>query len=154
MAFGKEILRLRKAVNISAEKLAKMIGIRADRLRKWEEKDNDPREEDTRRIEEFFGMEIQKVMELDSIRKFLKVQKSNEEVVNEDGLGKKAKTEVNSGKSADNTLDEEKIDVVLEALRSEIRLKYNRFAEEIIESADKILRSHTDKPAVVGRKHK
>lgn len=71
MAFGKEIKRLREDVPISAQKLADRIGIDADRLRKWEQKDLDPRHDDVILIEAFFGMEIKEVMSLTSIKKFL-----------------------------------------------------------------------------------
>lgn len=78
MAFGKEIKRLREQENISVSKLASIIGVSADRLRKWEEKDFDPREEDTLVIEHFFRMPISYVMKLDSIKSFLIVQKDGE----------------------------------------------------------------------------
>lgn len=74
MAFGKEIKRLREDVPISAQKLADIIGIDADRLRKWEQKDLDPRHEDAMLIERFFGIDLKSVMALKSIKKFLNTQ--------------------------------------------------------------------------------
>jgi len=71
MSFGKEIKRLREDVPISAQKLADYIGIDADRLRKWEQKDMDPRHEDVVKIEAFFGMDLKAIMGLKSIKKFL-----------------------------------------------------------------------------------
>lgn len=68
MAFGKEIKRLREKANLSAQKLADAIGIDADRLRKWEQKDMDPRDEDTKKIEAYFGMGITEVMLLDALK--------------------------------------------------------------------------------------
>lgn len=73
MAFGKEIKRLRKAAGISVEKLAGKIGVNADRWRKWEAKDFDPRDEDQRKIESFLKIPISEISKLDSIGKFLKV---------------------------------------------------------------------------------
>jgi transcriptional regulator with XRE-family HTH domain len=77
MAFGKEIKRLRRESKISAQKLADMIGISADRLRKWEENDHDPRIEDVQLIEAFFGMSIEEIMKLKSIKKFVIVPNTN-----------------------------------------------------------------------------
>lgn len=73
MAFGKEIKRLREEVPISAQKLADLIGIDVERMRKWEQKDMDPRHEDAMKIEGFFGMDLKAVMALKSIKKFLSV---------------------------------------------------------------------------------
>lgn len=67
MGFGKEIKRLRDDVNMSAGKLAIIIGIDADRLRKWEQKDLTPRDKDTATIEQFFGMSLEKIEKLSSI---------------------------------------------------------------------------------------
>lgn len=64
---------MREDVPISAQKLADLIGINANRLRKWEEKDMNPRTEDVNLIEEFFGLEMKKILELTSIKKFVKV---------------------------------------------------------------------------------
>jgi transcriptional regulator with XRE-family HTH domain len=77
MALGKEIKRLREDVPISAQKLADRIGIDADRLRKWEQKDLDPRHDDVMLIEDFFGMDIKRVMSLSSIKKFLGTNENN-----------------------------------------------------------------------------
>lgn len=78
MAFGFEIKRLRSKSNISAQKLADLIGIDADRLRKWEEKDFDPRDEDTVKIEQFFGMSLRDIVNLESIKEFTKVPNQNQ----------------------------------------------------------------------------
>jgi transcriptional regulator with XRE-family HTH domain len=68
MAFGKEIKRLRDGINLSAQKLADLIGIDAERLRKWEQKDLNPREEDMARIESYFGMRLDEIMGLQHLR--------------------------------------------------------------------------------------
>lgn len=71
MGFGLEIKRLREDANISAQKLADKVGIDAARLRKWEEKDMSPREEDTAIIEAFFKMSLDELSKQKSIKKFL-----------------------------------------------------------------------------------
>ena len=73
MAFGKDIKKLREEAPISVQKLADLIGVDADRWRKWEQKDLDPRLEDTQLIEAFFGMTLNQIRKLTSIKKFLKV---------------------------------------------------------------------------------
>lgn len=64
MAFGKEIKRLRDSSNISAQAFADAIGISAERLRKWEQRDLNPRHEDTELIEGYFGMTLQEISRL------------------------------------------------------------------------------------------
>lgn len=73
MAFGADIKRLREESRISAQKLADLIGIDAERLRKWEQKDLSPRDQDTKKIEKFFGISLEEIGKLHSIKKFLKV---------------------------------------------------------------------------------
>lgn len=73
MSFGKEMKRLREEANMSVQKIADMIGVNADRWRKWEEKDLKPRMEDGIIIEAFFGMGIRDLTKLESIKEFLKV---------------------------------------------------------------------------------
>ena len=73
MAFGKDIKKLREEAPISVQKLADLIGVDADRWRKLEQKDLDPRLEDTQLIESFFGMTLNQIRRLTSIKKFLKV---------------------------------------------------------------------------------
>ncbi|WP_315821448.1 helix-turn-helix transcriptional regulator [Paraflavitalea speifideaquila] len=68
MAFGKEIKRLRDGINLSAQKLADLIGIDAERLRKWEQKDLNPREEDVLKIESYFGLRLEEIMGLQHFR--------------------------------------------------------------------------------------
>lgn len=58
MAAGKDLKRIREASNLSAEAFGKMIGVSADRLRKWEQKDFAPRKDDSDKIEKFFGVSI------------------------------------------------------------------------------------------------
>jgi transcriptional regulator with XRE-family HTH domain len=69
MAFGKEIKRLRDIHNISAQTLADAIGIDAERLRSWEKKDLNPREDDTVAIEKYFDLPIIKFKSLEKLPK-------------------------------------------------------------------------------------
>lgn len=71
MAFGKEIKRLKEKERISAQKLAGILGVDEDRLRKWMEKDFNPRDEDARTIEERFGMSLDEICKLERLPKFL-----------------------------------------------------------------------------------
>lgn len=71
MAFGTEIKRLREASKASAQLFADAIGISADRLRKWEQRDLDPRYEDAAKIEAYFEMSIQELIKLKKLPKFL-----------------------------------------------------------------------------------
>jgi len=73
MPFGAAIRKLREESGISVDKLTEMIGVKAARWRKWEEKDFDPRDEDQARIEAFFGMPLTDIGKLSDIRRFLKV---------------------------------------------------------------------------------
>jgi transcriptional regulator with XRE-family HTH domain len=76
MAFGATIKKLRTDARISAQKLADEIGINADRLRKWEERDLNPRYDDAQKIEAYFGMTLEKVMNLPELPKFKKSLKN------------------------------------------------------------------------------
>lgn len=58
MPAGKEIKRLREEKNVSAEKLAELIGVKPERLRKWESRDVDPRELDKIKVEQYFGVTL------------------------------------------------------------------------------------------------
>lgn len=73
MGFGFTIKKLREDAGISVEKLTGLIGVKATRWRKWEEKDLNPRDDDQRRIEDFFKTDIEKVVTLKSIKEFLDV---------------------------------------------------------------------------------
>lgn len=81
MAFGKEIKRLRDSINLSAQKLADLIGIDAERLRKWEQKDLNPREEDVARIETYFGLPLEGIMNLENLRAAQMVPRLNTDAV-------------------------------------------------------------------------
>lgn len=78
MGFGKHIKNLRNKKRISAEKLAIILGVDADRLRKWEAKDMSPRENDTRSIENAFGMKMDEILNLEELPDFQKVQNRGE----------------------------------------------------------------------------
>lgn len=84
MPFGRDIKKLREQANISVEKLALKIGVKASRWRKWEEKDLSPRLDDAQRIEAFFGMPLDDVTKLSSISKFLIVPQETETLPNGD----------------------------------------------------------------------
>lgn len=73
VAFGKEIKRLREQSNYSAKKMADLMNVDVERLRKWEQRDQDPRDEDTEKIEAFFQMPINEAMKLKSLPKVQKV---------------------------------------------------------------------------------
>lgn len=69
MAFGKDLIRLRKASNLSVREFAENTNITADRIRKWEQRDLNPRSEDTKKIEAYYGMPISKLSSLDKFPK-------------------------------------------------------------------------------------
>jgi transcriptional regulator with XRE-family HTH domain len=69
MAFGSEIKRLRNIHNVSAQLLADAIGIDSERLRSWEKQDLNPRSDDQRAIEKYFGMPLQQLVSLDRLPK-------------------------------------------------------------------------------------
>jgi transcriptional regulator with XRE-family HTH domain len=65
MAAGKEIKRLRG--NISTQKIAGLIGIDVERLRKWEQRDVDPKDiKDIKQIEWYFGCKVEDLTKLDN----------------------------------------------------------------------------------------
>ncbi len=71
MAAGHEIRRLRG--KIAAARVAQLIGIDVGRLRKWEERDTDPKDTgDIQKIETYFGRPLK---ELPEIKSFEFVQK-------------------------------------------------------------------------------
>jgi transcriptional regulator with XRE-family HTH domain len=76
MAFGKEIKRLREKASWSAQKAADQLGVKVERLRKWEQRDLDPRDEDATLIEKYFNLPIAEIKKVDDIRKFHKVPNS------------------------------------------------------------------------------
>lgn len=70
MAFGKEIKRMNEKQNWSASKLAKALGVDAARLRKWMERDSDPRDdEDIRAIENAFGFPMKDIIRMQEFPK-------------------------------------------------------------------------------------
>lgn len=65
MATGAEIRRLRGS--ISTAKVAEMIGVRVDRLRKWEERDTDPKDTgDVEKVERYFNVSLAELKGLKS----------------------------------------------------------------------------------------
>jgi hypothetical protein len=63
MATGKEIKRLRGKT--SAGRVADLIGVGVDRLRKWEERDSDPSDSgDVSKVERYFGVPLGKLRDL------------------------------------------------------------------------------------------
>lgn len=74
MAFGTTIKELRTKRKVSVQKIADAIGVDADRWRKWEEKDLNPRDEDTKKIEAFFGMPLSQIEKLTNLNDFQFVQ--------------------------------------------------------------------------------
>lgn len=67
MAIGKEIKRLREGAGVSAENLAKWLGVNVDKLRKWELRDTNPKPADRVAIEKYFDCPT---VELDKLDKF------------------------------------------------------------------------------------
>src|SRR5688572_25603176 len=75
MATGKEIKRLRG--KISAARVAELIGVDADRLRKWEERDTDPKDTgDVEKVEAYFGVTLSELADLTNFD-FVKKPKGN-----------------------------------------------------------------------------
>ena len=56
MATGAELQRLRTSVSMSAKELAKEMNVDVERLRKWEQRNQNPRSEDAQKIMDFFGL--------------------------------------------------------------------------------------------------
>lgn len=77
MAFGSAIKKLREDAGISVDKLTGLIGVKAARWRKWEEKDFDPRDEDQAAIETFFHLDLEEIGKLKSIKEFVKVKNTS-----------------------------------------------------------------------------
>ncbi len=78
MAFGKEILRLKEEANIPATLLAAFIGVNYEKFAKWMPNDSTPKKEEENLITRFFGMTIEDVMKLSSIRKYVEYYKEPE----------------------------------------------------------------------------
>jgi len=73
MAFGSDLKKLRG--KISAQKVADLIGVGVDRLRKWEERDIDPSDTgDIAAVERYFGC---KLVEIGKLQKFDFVENGN-----------------------------------------------------------------------------
>jgi transcriptional regulator with XRE-family HTH domain len=67
MATGKEIKRLRGS--LSAAAAAEMIGVDVERLRKWEQRDADPKDSaDIIAVENYFGVSLDKLSKLDNFQ--------------------------------------------------------------------------------------
>jgi transcriptional regulator with XRE-family HTH domain len=86
MAFGKEIKRLRSKAGWSAQKLADVLGVKAERLRKWEQFDSTPKENDKKIIEDKFGVPINSLHSLDVLPNFKDASKKMFETPNEYAL--------------------------------------------------------------------
>ena len=72
MAFGTHIKKLREDCKMSAQALANKLDVRAERLRKWEQFDRDPKAEDLFKIEQIFSMSLQEIMFLNEMPDFIK----------------------------------------------------------------------------------
>jgi len=69
MSAGSELKRIRgENNNVSVQKIAAKIGVDAERWRKWEAKDLNPREEDQLKIEKFFGVDIQELNKIHKVK--------------------------------------------------------------------------------------
>jgi transcriptional regulator with XRE-family HTH domain len=68
MAFGKEIKRIREASGITAQSMVALIGIdNLQRYKNWEARDGNPKYEDRKLIEAFFGIELEDIIKLKKI---------------------------------------------------------------------------------------
>jgi transcriptional regulator with XRE-family HTH domain len=67
MAFGKEIKRIKETHKYSAKKMADILGVDVERLRKWMQKDSDPRDGDVAKIEENTGFELSQFSEIERL---------------------------------------------------------------------------------------
>jgi|ERR1700749_1362669 len=67
MGVGTQIKRIRDLNDLSAVKMASLIGVDVERLRKWESKNLNPRREDSDKIEEFFKVPISELSKIDKI---------------------------------------------------------------------------------------
>lgn len=77
MAAGAEIKRLRG--NISAQQAASLIGVDVERLRKWEQRDVDPKDSgDIQKVEAFFKTSVSKLKTLETFQFFPRETKTNE----------------------------------------------------------------------------
>lgn len=65
MPAGNEIKRLRIKAQKSAAEVAALMGVNAERLRKWEQRDVDPKDSaDINRVEKFFGTSLDNLSKL------------------------------------------------------------------------------------------
>lgn len=67
MAAGKEIKRLRG--NISAQQAASLIGVDVEKLRKWEQRDANPKDTgDIVKVEQYFGKKLDQLQSLETFQ--------------------------------------------------------------------------------------
>lgn len=67
MAAGKEIKRLRG--NVSAQEAASLIGVDVEKMRKWEQRDADPKDSgDIKAVEDYFGCKLSDLNKLDKFQ--------------------------------------------------------------------------------------
>lgn len=86
MGFGSVLKKLREKSGLSAPKMANIIGIDVDRMRKWEQKDLTPRYSDRQKIEAFFNMDLDEIAKLSTIEKFLKVPYLKHDFIEKKGI--------------------------------------------------------------------
>jgi transcriptional regulator with XRE-family HTH domain len=67
MGIGKELKRIRENSRLTAGQLAALTGVDVDRLRKWEQKDLNPKLEDARKLEKFFKVGLDKLNTIDKV---------------------------------------------------------------------------------------
>jgi transcriptional regulator with XRE-family HTH domain len=67
MAVGKDLKRLRG--NLSAQKVADLIGVAVEKYRKWETRDAAPKDaDDIRAVESYFGRPMTELKSLDNFQ--------------------------------------------------------------------------------------
>lgn len=72
MATGAQLKRIREANNLSAQQLAGLTGVDLERLKKWEQRDQNPRAEDAEKLLSFFG--VKALTDLEEVSKVPSVQ--------------------------------------------------------------------------------
>lgn len=91
MAFGNHLKKLREACGMSAQEIADRLDVKAERLRKWEQFDRLPKQEDIIKIEKEFGVPMEKIMLLDKMPEVLKSPKKTNQNYSSDTILELAK---------------------------------------------------------------
>ena len=126
LATGSELKRIREASNLSANSLAKLLDVSSDRLRKWEQRDIDPKHEDQIKIEKFFNIELSELGKIKRVPVF--PNKSN--TLNDDSaLDNQTKDEII--RALNETIEAQKktIDLLEEKLTKQLGSNFQKVLE-------------------------